>query len=421
MSESAAGKSIGPYQLVEVIDDSGNAVLCKGFQPSTNRYVALKVLKPHAARNAAKLQQFKQQGELIAGMQHPNILPVYDMGQDQGVSYQVSRFVEGGSLRDHLAAYTYPSQAQGLFDGIAAGLEYIHSQGYVHGNLAPANVLLDEPQRPLLTDFGLPKPPGAAPTPYMSPEQVAGGAVDSRTDVYALGVLLYEVLVGQTPPTNAPVSLQASRPDLPGGVEKVVLKALAQNPDDRFQTVIEFQSGLDAALRPAAPAPPPQRPVATTPPAPTPAPVPQPEPGRGDDWPAIILGGLLVVAVIALAIFIVQGIGEETVEAPPPTEDAPAATAPPAQDAPAVEAPTAEPAPTEAPTAEPAPTEAPTAEPAPTEAPTAEEAPPTEPAEEAPPAEDDGGSSGLPVCGSIGFAGGLVVYGSVMASRKRRR
>ena len=99
-----------------------------------------------------------------------------------------------------------------MISGVVAGLEKIHAQGYVHGNLEPGNIYLDEGGVPLLTDFGLPKPPGAPLTPYMSPEQSQGGIVDRRTDVYALGVLLYEMLTGETPPPGVVVSPQGQTP-----------------------------------------------------------------------------------------------------------------------------------------------------------------------------------------------------------------
>ncbi len=337
------GKTIDQYQLVEVIGEDDTAQVYKGFQPSMNRYVAVQVLKPDVIKDPAAVHQFIKQGELLAQMQHPNILPVYDSGQQEGVVYQVSRYAESGTLRDHLSWFYNLSDAQGLMDGLTSGLEYIHGQGYVHGNLKPSNIYLDEQRQPLLTDFGFPQQPSTPPTPYMSPEQAQGGAVDRCADVYALGVLLYEMLVGEAPLVGAVVSPRAKRPDLPEAVERVILKAMAQNPDQRFQTAGEFRAALDEALRPVAPTPQPQAQYQGPAPAPSQAPA-----EKGTNWLAIVLGGLLIVLFCVGAYLIIPGIlGDqeatpeappvEATVAPPPTEIPPEPTQPP------VEQPTEEP------------------------------------------------------------------------------
>lgn len=409
MTDSTLGRTIGPYELVELIDETGAAMVYKGFQSAMSRYVAVKVLKPHAARDAAAVQRFNQQGELSAQMQHPNILAVYDMGQQEGVVYRVSRFAEGGSLGGRLGAYYNPRAALGLINGITEGLEYIHSQGYVHGNLKPSNILLDQQGRPLLTDFGLATQAGAPPTPYMSPEQVQGGPVDRRSDVYALGVLLYEMLIGQPPLAGAAVSVRAIRPDLPDGVEPVILKAMAPNPEHRYQTASAFRNALDAALRPTIPPP---QPVLAPVPAQAGAPAPQPETKRGTNWAAILLGGGLIVVLIVLGLVVASQLGDEpTAPEPTATEVAVEETAVPTPEPeptqpPAVEEPTPEPEPTQPPEVEEPPTEPP-----PEEAPPEAEGPPAE-------GEEGGGSPDLPICGSTVFAGGLVVLGGALASRK---
>jgi len=152
------GKTIGQYQLVELIEDTGTSWIYKGFQPNMNRYVAVKVLK---SLDPAAVGTFDQQNALLAQIQHPNILPIIDSGQVDGLAYRVLRYVESGVLRDHLFEYYDPRKAAGLISGVVAGLEKIHAQGYVHGNLEPGNIYLDENGAPLLTDFGLPKPPNA--------------------------------------------------------------------------------------------------------------------------------------------------------------------------------------------------------------------------------------------------------------------
>jgi serine/threonine-protein kinase len=381
------GKTVGQYQIIELVLDTSEAQLFKGFQPNMNRYVAVKVLK---SQDPAAVQAFTQQNELLAQIQHPNILPIIDSGQVQGLAYRVLRYVEDGLLQDHLFQYRDPRKAAGLISGIVEGLEKIHAQGLVHGNLEPSNIFLDEGGQPLLTDFGLPKAPGAPVTPYMSPEQTQGAIVDRRTEVYALGVLLYEMLTGEAPPPGVVVSPKAKRPDLPESVERVILKAMAQNPDARFQSAREFQNALNAALQPVVPAqaPAPQQPA----PQPAQPAAPPPPAPKKTNWAAIILGIVLVI-VICGGLGLLLGWWSSQ-DGEPPVEP----TSPPAEVIPT----DAPPEPTEPPE--------PTQEPEPTEPPEA-----TTPPEGGEPPE-------LPeVCNSTGFIGGFFILGSVLMVRKRSR
>ena len=141
---SGIGKTIGNYQLVEFIGETDNAIVYKGFNPSMNRYAAVKVLKPGASRDPATVQQFLQQSGFAAQIQHPNILPVFDSGQVEGVTYQASQYFEAGLLRDGISEFYNPQVALGLIKGVTEGLEYLHAQEYVHGNLKPTNIFLNE-------------------------------------------------------------------------------------------------------------------------------------------------------------------------------------------------------------------------------------------------------------------------------------
>jgi serine/threonine protein kinase len=406
MSE-LSGRTIDEYQLIDTIDEGGAALVYRGFQPSMNRYVAIKVLKPHAARDVATVQRFRQSAELTAQMQHPNILPVYDIGQTEGTIYRVSALAEGGTLRDDLAWFQDTTQAVEIMKQLTAALEYIHARGYVHGNLKSTNVLLDAQRRPLICDFGLVQLVGGAPTPYMSPEQVQGGAVDQRSDVYALGVLLYEMLVGEPPPPGVVASLRGRRPDLPVAIERVVLKAMAQNPDLRFQSAAEFQNALEMAIAPPVQPPAPKlepapAPATTATPAPTVSQSVQLEQPKGTNWAAIILG-VLVVGLLGLALILILprlGNGEEAQPTPPPPETT-----------------------TEMPTQPPVEVTVEMPTQPPVEQPT-QESPPDQPTAEAPeqlPEGPDDSGGGLPgICGSIPLTGGLVALGGVFAARRRR-
>ena len=372
------GKTIGEYQIVEMSTEDENTIVFKGFQPGTNNYVLITALKPHVARDAANVQRFLQAAQLATQMHHPNILPVLGSGQAEGLTYKVSPFMEGATLRGNLTWFQDVNVMLDLIRKITAALEYIHSQGYVHGNLKSSNIYLDAQRSPLLSNIGITTLNGITPDAYISPEQAQGGMVDKRCDVYALGVLLYEVLVGETPPPGMVVSLRAKRPDLTESLERVILKSMAQNPDHRFQNVPEFQVALqNAVLYPAQPE--------ALPPTPGPAvsqnvQVSQP---KGTNWTAIILGILLVAVICGGLFFIVprlmDGQGTDVVQ------------------------PTAE---------QPLPEQ-------PTEAPPQEQ-PPEEPPANLPEVPSDPPGNGSPdICGSIGGVGGLAVFAFVIAKKRR--
>ena len=327
------GKTIGEYQIVEMTSEDETTLMFKGFQPSMNLYVLVSALKSHVARDAANAQRFLQAAQLAAQLHHPNILPVYDSGQAEGLVYRVTPFLKSGTLRDNLVWFQEINTMLEMIMQITAGLEYIHIQGYIHGNLKSSNTYLDAQRHPLLSNIGVIAINNLAPDAYVSPEQAQDGIVDKRSDVYALGVLLYEVLVGETPPPGMVVSLRAKRPDLPESTERVILKAMAQNPDQRFQTAAEFQTALQNAV---------QSPSKTDALPATPAPavtqnvqVSQP---KGTNWTAIILGALLVVVICGgFSLFVlprlldgdetdvvqptaIQPLPEQPTEAPPPEQ-----------------------------------------------------------------------------------------------------
>lgn len=291
------------YQLVELVSQSNHNLVYKGFQPAENRYVAVKVLSPARASDFAAVQKFQQEIQLIVGLSHTNILPVYDYGRQDDIYYYVTRFIEGGvTLSDKLPLYHAPHRARPVVQAVAEALDTIHAQKVLHGNLKPSNILIDEDGQPLLTDFGAFQHAGqeSAGNPYQSPEQIAGGAVDARTDVYALGVLLYHMLIGELPPSDTLPSPRFKRPDLPLGVEKVILKAMAQHPDHRFQSAGQLSRAFDSAIGITAPTPVVTRP---TPPQPT-APRAEAPPSKKTNRRLIgLLGG--VAAVLLLAVLII--------------------------------------------------------------------------------------------------------------------
>ncbi len=324
------GETIGKYQLIELIHQGQNTIY-KGFQLSMNRYVAVKVLSPSLAADPAFVQGFNKDMGRVAGLTHPNLLSIYDYGQQDGQLYIVSRYVETGTLKDRLPPAFSPQQAQAMITPIAEVLAYLHSQGVVHGNLKPSNILIDPQGQPLLADIGYSQGIDAdgLESVYLSPEQAQGTFADERTDVYALGALLYQMLIGEPPPPGAAPSPRSRRPDLPLEVEAVILKAMAQNPDQRFQTPGQFSQALTTALAPKA-APVAQPAYQSAPPlqAAPPPPQPAPEPKRGTpSWLIFLLGGLailcLLAALLGVGIFAGGGLDQGASE-PAPAEPAPA-------------------------------------------------------------------------------------------------
>ena len=389
------GKTIGQYQLVEVVHQGDNVVY-KGFQPAFNRYVAVKVLSSIRAADPTFVQQFKQDMRRMAALEHPNILSVYDYGQQDDVLYTVTPFVEGGTLQEQISHYYSLQQAQQIVQPIAEALGYMHRQGAVHGNLKPSNILIKAQGQPLLADFGYTQgiDVGERENVYLSPEQIQGGAVDQRADVYALGVLLYEMVTGEPPPIGSVPSPRLKRPDLPVDVEKVILRAMAQYPDQRFQGVDEFNHALATVLTPPIAQPVPVAP-APQPPPPAVAPAPSPEPKKSRNWIFYTITGLLFLCILAVVctglysyvtgtddspIYVPIFIGRPT-HTPGPAEPPPTIVV-------TIVAPTREPRPTQEPivvTATPEPDGG--LQPEQPVEPPSEEQPPTE----QPPAEEGGG------------------------------
>jgi serine/threonine protein kinase len=284
------GKTLGGYRVVEQIGLGGMATVYKAYQPSMDRYVALKVISTHLTQDPTFVKRFRQEAKVIAKLEHVHILPVYDHGEEDGYLYLVMRFVEAGTLKGWLARGTLSlEEARQVVNQVGSALEYAHQLDVVHRDLKPSNVLVDPQGDCYLTDFGIAKMvestlgltgSSVLGTPhYMAPEQSQSLEVDRRADVYAMGVVIYEMVTGQLPfdaetplavvmkHINEPLPLPRSvKPDLPESVERVILKALAKAPDDRYQTMRDLVDAFDRAasaaptearaVPPTAPAPP---------------------------------------------------------------------------------------------------------------------------------------------------------------------
>ena len=263
------GSSLGRYQILEQIGQGGMATVFRAHDPELNRTVAIKVLPSCKSEDTTFVRRFRTEAQAIARLNHPNIVQVYDFGQDKGFSYIVMEHVTGGTLSDLLTEKVPLEEAVALIGPVAEALEYAHRQGIVHRDIKPSNVLIDDEGKPKLSDFGLARlMEGGANltggdavlgTPeYMAPEQALGRKADQRSDLYALGVLIYQMLLGQTPfhADTPPETLMAHvhqpvpppstvDPDVDPRIEANLIKALAKDPDDRH----ESPTALIEALR----------------------------------------------------------------------------------------------------------------------------------------------------------------------------
>ncbi len=275
MSDQNAGQVIGDYQLQELLGEGGMGSVYRAIDIQLQRPVALKLMHPEIGRQEKFRQRFVQEARAIAALDHPNIVKVFSFHAEQGLLYLIMEYVATGSLRSYLnrmyreSKFVSLLEAVALIRQIASALDYAHQQGMVHRDIKPDNVLLklatstgmgDTNFNALLTDFGLVKmaenailqtqgnhPMGTLP--YMSPEQIRGDEVDGRTDLYALGVMMYELIVGKLPfmPRNIleaaemhiktpPPSPSSVRAGIAPELEAIIMKALAKEVNDRYKT-----------------------------------------------------------------------------------------------------------------------------------------------------------------------------------------
>jgi serine/threonine-protein kinase len=268
---------IGRYDIKAELGRGGMATVYRGFDPQVKREVAVKVLPREFLHDPTFRTRFTREAETIAGLEHPAIVPLYDFGEDGGQPYFVMRLMPGGSLADRLKDGPLPvEECVRIVTRLARALDDAHSRGIIHRDLKPGNILFDSHNEPYVSDFGIAKlsqgggtlgvtGSGIIGTPaYMSPEQTLGKPVGPQSDVYALGIILYEMLTGHQPyEADTPIAvalMHLSQPlplprqfnaDIPDDVEEVVRVALEKETGDRYQTAGELAAAL-AATQPGA-------------------------------------------------------------------------------------------------------------------------------------------------------------------------
>jgi tRNA A-37 threonylcarbamoyl transferase component Bud32 len=359
----APGSTFGPYKILEPLGRGGMASVFKAYEPGLDRYVALKVLPAQSVQDEASAERFRREAKVIARLEHPNITPIHNFGIDQAsqIPWMAMRLISGGTLSSRLTMRMTPQRAVSILRGVGDALDYAHAKGVMHRDVKPANILLDEAGRVYLADFGIARLVEGATaltaaglisgTPaYMAPEQATGLSLDHRVDIYALGVVAYEVLAGRVPfqadnaidvlmkHVQSPVPLI---PGLPPAVMDALLKALAKKPEERWESAGALVNALEATIAlmpvvgaadttPGMTAVPATQPPATQPPAgPTamyPAPPaaratsPAPPPARTPDTVAVpdrkglpmglILGGALLAVMVAAGLFLALRLKE---------------------------------------------------------------------------------------------------------------
>ncbi len=259
----------GRYRLLEEVARGGMAQVWAAEDPVLRRRVAVKILDPTLADDETVHRRFRHEAVAAARLAHPGIVATYDTGEDHGVAYIVMEFVEGTTLRRLLDARKRldVDETADIGAQVADALAHAHARGLVHRDVKPGNVLVEPDGRVKVTDFGIAKAAGSSELTragavvgtarYLAPEQVSAEPVDERTDIYALGLVLYEMLCGNTPfdgeseIANAvarlhavPVPVGLARPEVPRAVQEVIARCLAREPDDRPGSAREVRDAL---------------------------------------------------------------------------------------------------------------------------------------------------------------------------------
>jgi beta-lactam-binding protein with PASTA domain/tRNA A-37 threonylcarbamoyl transferase component Bud32 len=266
-------KVLNRYKLIEKLGGGGMSVVWKAYDLVLDRNVALKVLRPEMSEDEEFIRRFRREAQSVASLSHPNIVNIYDVGEDRGLYFIVMEFIEGETLRDLMRreGVLDPADALEIASEICEAISHAHARRIIHRDIKPQNILLTKQGHVKVADFGIARALGAISTtsrdlvvgsaPYLSPEQAKNGVVSNRSDIYSLGVVLYEMLTGKQPFAGdspvavalqhvqaEPPSVRKVNPSLPEEVANLVAKALRKNPDERFSSVEEMRREMGFIL-----------------------------------------------------------------------------------------------------------------------------------------------------------------------------
>ena len=278
MANNLTGKTISNRYIVEeILGQGGMSSVYKGTDPNLKRVVAIKVIHPHLSSNSDFVQRFEEEAAAVAQLRHHGIIQVYDFNRDDDLYYMILEFVPGETLQDHLKRLNDSgrklshSQAIEYMASICDAVDYAHQRGMIHRDIKPANLMLTTTGQVILMDFGIAKIVGGTrhtatgavvgTAMYMSPEQIKGEQPDRRTDVYSLGVTLFEMVSGRPPfdaqsamtlmmmHINDPIpNIKSLNPEVPDALVAIINKALAKDPNNRYQTTAQMAAALRNAL-----------------------------------------------------------------------------------------------------------------------------------------------------------------------------
>jgi serine/threonine-protein kinase len=276
-SQLEKGRKIGQYEILEPLGKGGMASVYRAYQTNLDREVAIKVMAERYNTDPAFVERFRREARSIARLRHPNILTVYDAGNENGLLYLVMELIEGPTLKELLNNQPLAlEQAEKIIGQMASALDYAHEAGIIHRDVKPSNVLIDKGERAVLADFGIVKMvneenpdnlqltntgTGVGTPDYMSPEQAMGEHLDARSDEYSLAVMFYEMMTGRPPFSgDTPIAIVMGHvskplplptkynPSISPAIEQVLLKGLAKRPEERYSTTGEFGAAVHEAF-----------------------------------------------------------------------------------------------------------------------------------------------------------------------------
>jgi serine/threonine protein kinase len=352
MATPTPGSVFGQYRIIDSLGRGGMASVFRAHEAALDRFVALKVLPAEFLHEESFAARFEREAKVVAKLEHPNIIPIFAFGIEQGIPWMSMRLISGGSLSGPLkAGLITRERAVQIIRAVADGLTYAHAHGVVHRDIKPQNILVDEHGGVYLADFGIARmvEGGAAITrtglvsgtpQYMAPEQATGQPVDHRVDIYALGIVAYELFTGAAPFTadtpvavllkqvSAPIPIPSSE-HVPEALLGPLMKCLAKTPADRWQTAAEFATAIEQAMAMVTTkvgSVPPSLPTTVGGMAPTaPSPVRRPPPlpakkssGQGLLIALVVFGLLLLAGGVAIGGYLILRPAGQTDEIPSP-------------------------------------------------------------------------------------------------------